>query len=63
MVDYEITIIKRVLNPEYQPKHPIDCYQSQQERAQFLEQRQVTATLTDAEFNVIKQALLTHWAT
>ncbi len=64
MAEYEISIVKREPNPAYEPcRPPADYYERQrQEQPQYLEQRQLAVTLTAAEFDVVKQALIAHWA-
>lgn len=68
MADYEITITRSERNPEYQPPrmsldygHGYDTRTPDQQR-EFNERRVVTATLTDAEYEAVKKALVIHWA-
>jgi hypothetical protein len=68
MADYELTITRREPNPQYVPAPAPDPYYPHRERDERTpEQRSVyiervlSVTLTDAEYEVVKQAVITHW--
>lgn len=62
MAEYEITIVRRVPNPEYQSCQPFGYRESRQEQQQYTEFRTLNAALTEAEYEAVKQALIAHWA-
>ena len=54
-MEYEITILKREPNPEFNPK---DRYYEQERNQQFLTQKTLHTILTDKEFQAVKKACL-----
>jgi hypothetical protein len=58
-VFYELTVTRRVENQDAQSLRFSSYGEKEQ---QFIEQRAMSVTLTEAEYEVVKQALITHWA-
>ena len=53
-MEYQLTILKRELNPEYQEKR--HSYQTEQDR--FLSERRLEVTVTQEQFEAIRKAVL-----
>lgn len=66
MADYEITVTRREPNPDYKPFVQKPYYSERDERQsneiEFHLTRLMVATLTEAEYDVVKRALIQHWS-
>ena len=60
---YEFTITRRLPNPKYVQQASDYSYDRRDadQRERWLLERAITVTLSDAEYEVVKRALIEHW--